>query len=179
MRRLIGKAFGGYITPVIKPQGASAQDLAQLCYRSARAGADIIKEDHGLANQNRAEFTQRIKLSVAAVERANAERAEAGDTTRALYFANILGHSERIQDLALYAQEQGAHGVLLLPGLLGFDAMQRLRQNPNFHLPIMAHPSHLGPYVLSPDCGYSHGFLFGALMRLAGAGYFRLSQPWW
>ena len=39
----------------------------------------------------------------------------------------------------------------------------------NIGLPIMAHPSHLGPYVLSEDTGYSHGMLFGDLMRLAGA----------
>ena len=50
-----------------------------------------------------------------------------------------------------------------------FDAVSRLAQDPDFGLPIMAHPSHLGPYVLSPDTGYSHAVLFGTLMRLAGA----------
>ena len=58
---------------------------------------------------------------------------------------------------------------MVIPGLFGFDAINRLAQDADLDLPIMAHPSHLGPYVLSPDHGYGHGMLFGQLMRLAGA----------
>ncbi len=155
--------------PVIKPQGSSAETLAQLCYLTAAAGADIIKEDHGLANQDAAPFKERVRACAAAVARANQERAGRGDPSRALYFANIGGHSDQVRDLAYYAKDAGASGVLLIPGLFGFDAMNRLAQDPDFGLPIMAHPSHLGPYVLSPDHGYGHGMLFGQLMRLAGA----------
>lgn len=57
----------------------------------------------------------------------------------------------------------------MLPGLLGFDALQRLACDKHFALPIMAHPSFAGPYVLSEDTGFSHGVFFGDLMRLAGA----------
>jgi ribulose-bisphosphate carboxylase large chain len=169
LRKLTGRATGGYVCPVIKPQGSSAETLARLCYMTARAGADIIKEDHGLANQDAAPFRERIQLCAEAVARANAERAEDGDNTRALYLPNIGGHGDQVRDLAFYAKEAGADGILLIPGLFGFDAMNRLAQNPNFDLPIMAHPSHLGPYVLSPDHGYGHGMLFGEMMRLAGA----------
>ncbi len=169
LRRMTGRPHGGYVCPVIKPQGSSSEALARLCYLTARAGADIVKEDHGLANQDAAPFRARVALAAEAVARANAERAEAGDATRALYFANIGGHGDQVRELAMYAQEAGAHGILLIPGLFGFDAMNRLAQDRDFALPIMAHPSHLGPYVLSPDHGYSHGLLLGMLMRLAGA----------
>ncbi|NBB92976.1 MAG: ribulose 1,5-bisphosphate carboxylase, partial [Gammaproteobacteria bacterium] len=169
LRQMTGRAHGGYVCPVIKPQGSSSEALARLCYLTARAGAGIVKEDHGLANQDAAPFRERVTLAAEAVARANAERAEAGDATQALYFANIGGHGDQVRELAMHAQEAGAHGVLLIPGLFGFDAMNRLAQDPDFALPIMAHPSHLGPYVLSPDHGYSHGLLLGTLMRLAGA----------
>ncbi|TLP48267.1 ribulose 1,5-bisphosphate carboxylase [Cohaesibacter sp. CAU 1516] len=169
LRALTGRKSGGYVCPVIKPQGSSAERLAHLCYLTARAGADIVKEDHGLCNQDAAPFRLRVKLAAAAVNRANAERAEEGETTKSLYFASIGGHGDQVRELAYYAQEVGAHGVLIIPGLLGFDAMNRLAQDPDFNLPIMAHPSHLGPYVLSEDTGYGHGMLFGDLMRLAGA----------
>ncbi|TDL79877.1 ribulose 1,5-bisphosphate carboxylase [Palleronia sediminis] len=169
LRRLTGRSQGGFVCPVIKPQGSSAEDLARLCYLTARAGADIVKEDHGLANQDAAPFRDRVALCAGAVRRANEERAAEGDATRALYFANIGGHGDQVRDLALYARDAGAAGILLIPGLFGFDAMNRLAQEPGFDLPIMAHPSHLGPYVLSPDHGYAHGLLFGTLMRLAGA----------
>jgi len=169
VRHLTGRDTGGFVCPVIKPQGSSCETLAQMCYLTARAGADIVKEDHGLANQDAAPFRERVTRCAEAVARANAERAAAGDSTQALYFANIGGHGDAVRDLAYHAKEAGAHGILLIPGLFGFDALNRLAQDTEFGLPIMAHPSHLGPYVLSPDFGYSHGTLFGTLMRLAGA----------
>ncbi len=140
-----------------------------MSYRTARAGADIVKEDHGLANQDAAPYMKRITQCAAAVTRANAERAAEGDSSRALYFPNIGGPITQLLDMAMHAQESGAGGVVLIPGVMGFDAINVLAQNPDFTLPIMAHPSHLGPYVLSPETGYDHGVLFGQLMRLAGA----------
>lgn len=169
LRQLIGRKAGGYVCPVIKPQGSSSESLARLCYLTAVAGADIIKEDHGLANQDAAPFNERVKLCASAVQQANRERANQGEPTRALYFANIGGHGDQVRDMAYYARDAGAEGLLVIPGLYGFDAINRLAQDDNLNLPIMAHPSHLGPYVLSPDHGYGHGMLFGQLMRLAGA----------
>lgn len=169
LRRLTGRAAGGLVCPVIKPQGSSVADLARLCHATALAGADIVKEDHGLANQPAAPFRDRIPRLAEAVARANAARQAAGDRARALYMPTLGGHADQLREDAFFAKESGADGVLMLPGLAGFDAMQRLARDPGFGLPIMAHPSHLGPYVLSPDTGYSHGMMFGTLMRLAGA----------
>lgn len=169
LRALTRRPSGGYVCPVIKPQGSDCATLAQLCYRTAVAGADIVKEDHGLANQDAAPFRDRVQACAEAVARANARRAAVGDPTRALYFANIGGHGDQVTELAHFAKDAGADGILLIPGLFGFDAMNRLAQDAAFGLPIMAHPSHLGPYVLSPDFGYGHGMLFGDLMRLSGA----------
>lgn len=169
LRELTGRETDGYVCPVIKPQGSSTETLAELCYLTAVAGADIIKEDHGLANQDKSPFKERVVACADAVARANSERAAQGDTTRALYFANITGHGDQVRQDAYFAKEAGAAGILLIPGLLGFDAINRLAQDTDFGLPIMVHPSHLGPYVLSPDHGYSHAMLFGQLMRLAGA----------
>ncbi|MEP3198098.1 MAG: RuBisCO large subunit C-terminal-like domain-containing protein [Lentilitoribacter sp.] len=169
IRALIGKDEGGFVCPVIKPQGSTIKDLAQLCYQTAVAGADIIKEDHGLSNQKNATFKSRIPVCAEAVAKANAERQASGITGQAIYLANIGGHGDEVEELAFYAKEHGAGGILLIPGLFGFDAIQRLARNEDFGLPIMAHPSFLGPYVLSEDTGFSHGSLFGDLMRLAGA----------
>lgn len=169
IRTLINRQEGGYVCPVIKPQGSTVEELADLCYQTALAGADIIKEDHGLSNQRNAPFRERIPKCAEAVAKANAQRAAKGDNTRALYLANIGGHGNEVHELAFFAKEHGATGLLLIPGLFGFDAIQRLARNPDFGLPIMAHPSFAGPYVLSEDTGYSHGCFFGDLMRLAGA----------
>ncbi len=169
IRALTGRKTGGFVCPVIKPMGSSSERLAELAYLSARAGADIIKEDHGLANQPLAPFVERVVAIEKAVSRANMERAEEGDTTRALYFANLCPGAFDLRNKAMFAQEAGADGVIIMPGISGFDAINALTRDPDFALPIMAHPSHLGPFVLSPETGYSHAMMFGTLMRLAGA----------
>ena len=169
VRALTGRNKGGLVCPVIKPMGATSEHLAELAYLSARAGADIIKEDHGLANQPLAPFATRVRQVAKAVLRANKERADLGDCTRALYFANLGCGVTELREHAFIAKELGADGVIIMPGLLGFDALNALARDPDFGLPIMAHPSHLGPYVLSSDTGYSHAMMFGTLMRLAGA----------
>lgn len=169
VRALTGRKTGGLVAPVLKPMGLSHADLALISQRVAEAGADIVKEDHGLANQPSAPFAKRVPEIAEAVAAANAARQAKGDTTRALYFPNLGGSIAGLIEDAYYAKDAGADGVIIIPGLLGFDAIHTLARDSNFTLPIMAHPSFLGPHVLSADTGFTHAMMFGTLMRLAGA----------
>lgn len=155
---------GGLICPVIKPQGCDSRTLADIAYRCALAGADVIKDDHGLTNQRMAPFQERCERISAAVARANRETGGS-----CLYMPNLAGRSEDLPEFARFAKECGAGGVLVLPGLFGFDLVRRLAGDPGFDLPIMAHPSFLGSWVLSSDFGFTHAMAFGTLTRLAGA----------
>ncbi len=169
LRELTGKAQGGLVCPVIKPMGLPTADLADTAYRVALAGADIVKEDHGLANQPTAPFRVRVPAIADAVARANARRRADGDGSRALYFANLpRGGGDLLAD-ARFAREAGADGLLVIPGLHGFDAIRTLATDPGLTLPVMAHPSFLGPHVLSENTGFSHAMIFATLMRLAGS----------
>ena len=164
IRKRSGRSKGGLIAAVIKPQGSSAKDLAAISYQCALAGADIIKDDHGLTNQHMAPFKERCEAICSAVNKAN---AETGGST--LYFPNIAGQSTDCLGFARFAKEAGAGGVLILPGLFGFDLINQLARDDTFDLPIMSHPSFLGPYVLSKDTGFSHAIMFGVIQRLSGA----------
>ncbi len=164
LRRLSGRAKGGLIAPVIKPQGLGADALAEISYRCAVAGADIVKEDHGITDQQMAPFRERVEKIAASVARAAEETGH-----RALYFPSVAGHPWDIRDNLRFARDAGADGFLIMPGLLGFGLMQAIASDPDLNLPVMAHPSFLGPYVLSPDTGFDQGVLFGTLQRLAGA----------
>ena len=64
------------VMTALKPMGTSAADLAHMAYRLAVGGCDIIKDDHGLANQKYAPYEERVKLCSAAVD------LLAGTTTR-------------------------------------------------------------------------------------------------
>ncbi|MDZ4096707.1 MAG: RuBisCO large subunit C-terminal-like domain-containing protein, partial [Paracoccaceae bacterium] len=164
LRARTGRITGGMIAPVIKPQGLCADDLAKIAYLCARAGADIIKEDHGLADQPMAPFRERVAKITAAVARANAETGG-----NALYFPNVAGQFDQIEANMRFAAEAGVGGLLVIPGLLGFGLVQHIAANASLNLPVMTHPAFLGPFVLSQDTGISHAVLFGTLQRLAGA----------
>ncbi|WP_340160812.1 RuBisCO large subunit C-terminal-like domain-containing protein [uncultured Hoeflea sp.] len=164
VRARSGRARGGLISPVIKPQGSSVKQLADIAHRCTLGGADIIKDDHGLANQKMAPFAERVKAVSEAVADANAKSGN-----KALYFVNVTGHTGSPVDEAFKAKEAGAGGVLLMPGLMGFGVVQALSRDPSFDLPIMTHPSFTGPYVLTPETGVSHALMYGVFQRLAGS----------
>ena len=46
--------------PVLTPQGSTVEHLARLAGTFARAGIDVIKDDHGLANQASSPFAERV-----------------------------------------------------------------------------------------------------------------------
>ena len=164
VRRLCATPKGPLIAPVLKPMGSSPETLAEIAERTVRAGAQIIKEDHGLADQPSAPFKERVPIIADAVARANAESGR-----QALYFAALSGPVESLLARAHFAKEAGATGLLVMPGLVGFDVVRALAEDPALGLPLMTHPSFLGPYVLSKDTGISHGVMFGVLQRLAGS----------
>lgn len=163
IRRLAGAQTGPLIAPVLKPQGSNTDRLAALAYTCARAGAHIVKEDHGLADQSVAPFRERVEKIAAAVQRANDETG--GNT---LYFPSLLGHHGQEPEMARFAREAGANGLLVMPGLSGFGLVHRLASMRD-PMPVMTHPSLLGPYVLADDFGFSHAAMFGTLQRLAGS----------
>ncbi|MEL6819609.1 MAG: RuBisCO large subunit C-terminal-like domain-containing protein [Pseudomonadota bacterium] len=164
LRKLTGTKRGGLISPVIKPQGSSAAELANIASCCVAGGADIIKDDHGLTNQTMAPFADRLKIVGDAVHEANAKHGRS-----ALYFINISGWSGNPMDEAFQAKEAGVGGVLIMPGLLGYVLAHRLSSDREFGLPIMTHPSFTGPFVLNAETGMSHAMMYGTVQRLMGS----------
>jgi ribulose-bisphosphate carboxylase large chain len=164
IRRLAGAPRGALIAPVLKPQGSTARVLADIARTCALNGAHIVKEDHGLTDQAMAPFRARVERIASAVGEANARTGR-----RTLYFANLAGQSGDLMANARFARDAGADGFLVMPGLFGFDLIRRLATAPDLDMPVMSHPSFLGPHVLTETTGFSHGMMFGTLQRLAGA----------
>ena len=147
----------------LKPLGLSASELARLAYQFAIGGIDIIKDDHGLSDQSFASFAERVKLCSEAIECANRETGR-----RTIYVPNITAPAKSLMPRAKMAKEIGAGGLLVAPGLVGFDSMKELAEDDSIALPIFSHPAFQGSYVLG-DSGISHYALYGQLMRMAGA----------
>ncbi len=164
LRERLGVARRPLLCTALKPVGYGPSELGELAYRFALGGIDMIKDDHGIADQPFAPFRERVKCCAGAVERANRQTGY-----KCIYVPNVTAPFDRLADQARFAREAGAGGLLFSPGLAGLDAMRCLADDDRLSLPILSHPALQGSFVLSPDFGISHFALHGQITRLAGA----------
>jgi ribulose-bisphosphate carboxylase large chain len=147
----------------LKPMGSTAAEIGDLCYRFALGGIDIIKDDHGLADQTYAPFRERVLACTDAIRRA------ADATGRmSVYIPNITGSWPDMMSRFETARELGADGVMIAPHITGLAALRELALQVD-GLPIAAHPAFSGPYTLHGSSGFSKAFLYGELWRALGA----------
>ncbi len=164
LRALLGVPDRPLLTTALKPMGLDAGAFAGIAETLVRGGIDVIKDDHGLANQPFAPWEERVRACAAAVRRTNDAIG-----ARSLYMPSLNGPADEIAERARIARDAGAGGLLVLPGLAGLDTMRALAADDGIGLPIMGHPAFLGSFVIGDDAGIEHGVLFGTIFRLAGA----------
>ncbi len=157
LRALAGVPSRALTCTALKPMGLSAKDLATLCARFARGGIDVIKDDHGLADQATAPFAERLTQCQAAVEE---ESRRSG--RRVLYAPNLVGTPDAIRAQLDLAREQGVRAVLVAPMLVGLPLLAELARESE-GIAILAHPAFAGAQRIAFDA------LFGTLFRAYGA----------
>ncbi|HEV3085944.1 MAG TPA: RuBisCO large subunit C-terminal-like domain-containing protein [Candidatus Elarobacter sp.] len=141
----------------MKPQGMSTDQLAAMCRTFALAGVDVIKDDHGIADQTYSPFAERVHACQAAVTEAS--RA----TGRPSFYApHLIGTPRVLREHARIARDEGVRFVLVAPMVVGLPAFRELVDDfPE--LVYLAHPSFGGAARIAPP------LLFGKLFRLLGA----------
>ena len=164
LQNLVGVSDRPLLCTALKPLGPSSENLAKLAHTLALGGIDIIKEDHGLTDQPFARFQDRVSRCAEAIVDANRQTG-----MNCLYVPNITAPADQIVQRAYEAKSLGAGGVMIAPGLVGWDAMRMLADDDNLALPIFSHPAWLGSFTTGPDHGLTHHVIFGQLPRLAGA----------
>jgi ribulose-bisphosphate carboxylase large chain len=164
LRQLLEVPKRPLLGTALKPMGLSPAELAELAHCFARGGIDLIKDDHGLADQRFCPFAERVQRSAEAVLRANEQTGR-----RCLYLPNVTAPADQVVPRARLAKQAGASGLVISPGLTGLDAMRRLADDDDLALPILSHPALQGSFTVHPHAGLSHGVLYGQLNRLAGA----------
>ncbi|MBF0355107.1 MAG: ribulose 1,5-bisphosphate carboxylase [Alphaproteobacteria bacterium] len=134
----------------IKPQGLASDDLAGLCRTFARAGIDVIKDDHGMGDQSYAPFHKRVAACQKAVS-----------TSRTLYAPHLTGGPKALAEQIKVIKGEGVGMAMLSPMLLGLALVQELVAE--LGVPVLAHPAMAGASRIAPS------LLLGKLFRLAGA----------
>jgi ribulose-bisphosphate carboxylase large chain len=157
LRALTGAGDRALTMTALKPQGLGAAELAALAGTFARAGLDIIKDDHGIADQARAPFAERVVACQRAVAEANA--ATGG---RSLYAPALSGGPKELARQLTVAREEGVQAVLACPMLMGLPTFVELVRDATT-CAIIVHPALGGAARIHPP------LLFGKLFRLLGA----------
>jgi ribulose-bisphosphate carboxylase large chain len=168
LRKLLGVPRGPMIMTALKPMGSSTAALAEMAYKFAKGGIDVVKDDHGLADQPYSPYDERVVACAAAVRRANEETGR-----RCIYAPCVNAPAHLVAKRAFAAKAAGAGAVLMIPGITGLDTMRELADDESFGLPIICHPAMLGAMLGGGSYdrvgGFSHEVLLGALPRVAGA----------
>jgi ribulose-bisphosphate carboxylase large chain len=163
IRKLLGQPKRPLSCTALKPMGFTSEQLADLAYEFAMGGIDIIKDDHGLADQEYAPFEERVMAISQAVARANEQSGRLS-----VYAPHITAGIQEVQYRMDFARAQGCGAVLYSPNLGGLEAMHVLAHESD-GLPIMAHPAFSGAYVTHKEQGFSPAFMYGELYRALGA----------
>jgi ribulose-bisphosphate carboxylase large chain len=156
IRTLTGVARGPLTCTALKPQGAPVEHLASIARTFALAGIDVIKDDHGIANQAYGTFEARVPAVQKAVSEANRETG--GHT---VYAPTVSGGSLAIATQARIAKECGVRMALIAPMLVGIPAF--IESQVDLDLPLLAHPAFAGAGRIAPP------LLLARLFRLFGA----------
>lgn len=157
LRELTGVRHRPLTGGALKPQGLSAAALAELCYTLALGGVDVIKDDHGLADQTYSPFADRVRDCQEAVRRVNRETGR-----NVLYAPSLVGSPEALRRQARIARDEGVGAVLLAPALIGMPVFHELVAT-QLRVPVLAHPAYAGATRVAP------AFLLGKWFRLLGA----------
>ena len=161
LRELTGAHGRPLLCTALKPLGLSAPQLAQLTYGFARAGVDLIKDDHSLVDQTSAPFAERVERCQEAVVRANDETGG-----NALYFPNVTSDPSQMMERAGAARRAGCRGVLVNALPAGLGAVGEIAATTG--LAIMSHPALAGAFFQA-DHGFAPELLLGELFRVAGS----------
>jgi ribulose-bisphosphate carboxylase large chain len=162
LRTLCGVPRRPLLCAALKPLGLGARELAELAARAAEAGVDLVKDDHGLADQRPAPFGERVRRCHDAVREAAAKHG-----TRTLYLPNLSGPVDRLAERLALLRELGVHAVMVAPALLGLDVVRSLVQGSAAGLAVVGHPSFSGAWMAAGH-GLASEVVWGELFRLVG-----------
>jgi len=156
LRRTLTSPHRALTASALKPQGLPPDRLGKLAERLAMGGLDVIKDDHGLAEQRYSPFADRIRHVTAGLARAV---RHTGHQTQ--YVPSLTGNLDQLREQATLARDTGLTCIMIAPMIAGLPALQALATEFS-DLTIFAHPA-LGGLRIAPD------LLIGKLFPMLGA----------
>ncbi|MFQ6126255.1 MAG: RuBisCO large subunit C-terminal-like domain-containing protein [Candidatus Heimdallarchaeota archaeon] len=165
IRKLLKVPDRPLLNNMIKPcSGWTPEQGAQLFYRAAVGGCDVVKDDELIANMDYCQIVDRVTLFMEEVDRARDEKGE-----ETLYTVNITDRIPKLKENAYAVQEAGGNALMVNYLVIGLSALRWLAEDPELKLPILAHMDFAGVWYMSPYHGVSSFLTLGKLARIAGS----------
>ena len=157
LRKMLRVPARGLTATALKPQGLPAVELAKIAHAAALGGIDIIKDDHGLANQAYSPFIARVVACAAAVARANRSTGRVS-----AYAPSLSGSLDQLRDQISVVRDAGLKMALIAPMVVGLPAFHAIAEEAT-DIAFLAHPSLGGASRIAPP------LLLGKIFRMLGA----------
>lgn len=162
IRRLTGVYDRPLLLSMIKPcTGITPEQGAQIFYRAAKGGLDIIKDDELLGSTSFSRPADRVRHYQAA---AKAVFEETGK--RCLYAVNITDAATKVRDNLNAVLDAGAQAVMINFAAVGYSTVQEIAEN--CPVPILGHCAGAGMFYEGVESGMSSPIAAARLPRLCG-----------
>lgn len=174
VRELLGVPDRPLLNNMIKPcTGYTPEVGAELFYKAALGGCDIVKDDELLADASFNSVVERVSRYMKFEQRVYEETGE-----HTLYTVNVTDSVPKVFDNAHHAVEAGANAIMVNYLAVGLPVLQALAEDPAVNVPILAHMDVAGALYMSPWHGLSSHLVLGKLPRLAGADVIVFPAPY-
>jgi len=165
IRKLLKVPERPMLNNMVKPcTGHTAEVAADLVYKAAVGGCDVVKDDELISNPVFNTLEDRIVAVMEAVDRADSEKGE-----KTLYTINI---SNRLPDIFEHADkviELGANAIMVNFVATGYTVLRKLAEDPSIKVPILGHMDFSGALMGGEWNGLSSILVLAKLPRICGA----------
>ena len=174
LRKLLNIPERPLLNNMVKPcTGHTADVAADLVYKAAVGGCDVVKDDELISNPAFNTLEDRITQVMEAVDRADSEKGE-----KTLYTINI---TTKFPDMFEYADkmiELGANALMINYLTTGFEALRQVAEDPSIKVPILGHMDFGGTFFGGIWTGMTSMLTFAKLPRICGADTVVIPAPY-
>lgn len=165
IRKLLKVPERPTLNNMVKPcTGHTADVAADLVYKAAVGGCDVVKDDELISNPTFNTVEERIIKVMEAVDRADSEKGE-----KTLYTINISNRLPDVLELADKAIELGANALMVNHLAVGLPVMRQLAEDPSIKVPILGHMDFSGVFIGGEWTGMTSMLVLAKLPRICGA----------
>jgi 2,3-diketo-5-methylthiopentyl-1-phosphate enolase len=159
---------------MVKPcTGHTCEVAADLVYKAAVGGCDVVKDDELISNPPFNTLEDRIVQVMESLDRADSEKGE-----KTLYTINI---TTKFPDMFEYADkmiELGANALMINYLTAGFEALRAIAEDPSIKVPILGHMDFAGAYFGGEWTGMTSMLTLGKFPRICGADTVVIPAPY-